>query len=205
MIIPKPSFKFEKLYTGIIAGIDEAGCGPWAGPVVAAAVIIDQSLFDDHLSQMINDSKKLSKNKREACFRLFLNHQAIRYAVGQASVREIDEINISQATKLAMRRAVGSLSFEPDQLLIDGIRDPQIEIPVQMIVKGDQQSFSIAAASIIAKVTRDQIMEELDGHYPQYKWRKNAGYGTEEHRLAMVKHGITEHHRQSYAPVKAFL
>lgn len=204
MIIPEPSFKFEKLCAGIVAGIDEAGCGPWAGPVVAAAVAIDQSLFDEPLTKLINDSKKLSRCKRNMCFRLLLDHPSIRYAVGQASVQEIDEINISQATKLAMKRAVGGLSFEPDHIIIDGIRDPQIDIPTQMIVKGDQQSFSIAAASIIAKETRDQIMKELDCQYPHYKWGKNAGYGTEEHRLAMEKHGITEHHRRSYAPVKVF-
>lgn len=193
------------MYSGTVAGIDEAGCGPWAGPIVAAAVVIDQSLFDEYLSKLINDSKKLSKSKRNMCFRLLLSHQAIQYAVGQASVKEIDEINIGQATRLAMTRAVEGLYSKPDYAIVDGIRSPQIEIPTQMIVKGDQQSFSIAAASIIAKVTRDQIMEELDGQYPHYKWKNNAGYGTEEHRLAMVKHGITEHHRRSYAPVKAFL
>ncbi len=205
MTIIKPSFRFEKFHQGTVAGIDEAGCGPWAGPVVAAAVVIDQSLFDSNLSKLINDSKKISKNKREMCFGLLLNHQAICYGVGQASVSEIDEINIGQATKLAMIRALSNLSSKPDYIIIDGIRSPQIETPVQMIVKGDQHSFTIAAASIIAKVTRDQIMEELHNQYPQYKWKNNAGYGTEEHRLAMEKHGITEHHRRSYAPVKAFL
>ena len=205
MTIPEPSFKFEKLYKGIVAGIDEAGCGPWAGPVVAAAVIIDQSLFDEHLAGFINDSKKLSKSKRNACFRLLLDHKAISYAVGQASVQEIDEINIGQATRLAMIRAVDGLRSKPDHVIIDGIRSPQIKIPVQMIVKGDQQSFSIAAASVIAKVTRDEIMEKLDVQHPYYKWKNNAGYGTEEHRLAMIEHGITEHHRRSYAPVKVFL
>ncbi|MCX7337724.1 MAG: ribonuclease HII [Alphaproteobacteria bacterium] len=200
-----PSFVFEEQFSGRVAGIDEAGCGPWAGPVVAAAVILDRDSFPNALYDQVKDSKIISRKKRERIADILKNHPAVSYGIGHASVEEIDALNISKATQLAMQRAVGVLVPRPGYALVDGIRKPPLDIPVQMIIKGDQQSFSIAAASILAKVERDCIMGELDQIYPQYNWKRNAGYGTREHHQAMIHFGITPHHRQSYAPVRVFL
>jgi ribonuclease HII len=202
----QPTFDFENsfyLKEKPIAGIDEAGCGPWAGPVVAAAVIINQKLFCDELKESINDSKKLSRQKRENIYKNLIIHPAIEYAIGQASVQEIDQLNIGKATKLAMCRAIQNLKNEPFFVLVDGIRVPDLRQQVRTIIKGDQHSFSIAAASIIAKVTRDHVMMTLDKQHPDYGWKNNAGYGTKAHHEAMKLHGLTAHHRLSYAPVKA--
>ncbi len=199
-----PDFSFEKrLYLKKIAGIDEAGCGPWAGPVVASAVIFfeyDQTTWTD-----LNDSKKLTSQKRQKCFETLVNSPLITYGIGSASVDEIDELNIANATRLAMKRAIKDLSVQPEHVLIDGIREPSINIPFTMITKGDGLSLSIAAASIIAKVTRDRIMNDLAKDYPMYHWSKNAGYGTALHQEALKKYGPTPHHRKSFAPIRALL
>ncbi|MBT3989496.1 MAG: ribonuclease HII [Rhodospirillaceae bacterium] len=198
-----PNFEFEKtaLKNGhsFIAGIDEAGRGPWAGPVVAGAVILDRNKMPDHLRDGLDDSKKLSEGKRAALFDDILKCADV--GIGQASVEEIDDINILQATFLAMGRAVGKLSQKPDFALIDGNKVPPLTCPAEAIVKGDGRSLSIAAASIIAKVTRDRLMAALASDFPGYGWEKNKGYGTKTHQLGLESLGVTDHHRKSYKPI----
>lgn len=199
-----PDFSFEqKLHNQKVAGVDEAGCGPWAGPVVAAAVIFLK--YDESLWASLNDSKKLTLLKRGKCFEMLTNSLQLVYGIGTASVNEIDEFNIGQATRFAIERAITNLPIKPGHVLIDGIRRPTINMPTTMLVKGDSLSLSIAAASIIAKVTRDKIMQELDKKYPMYYWSKNAGYGTVLHQDALKNHGVTIHHRRSFAPIRALL
>ena len=208
-----PTFELERQFTNnIVAGVDEAGCGPWAGPVVAAAAVWHEDAMPYNSSVMeiidlIDDSKKLSKSKREKVYECLLGlpGSIFEYGLGQASVAEIDTVNIGQATLLAMSRAVGSLQMPPDVVLVDGIRKPELGSKVITVIKGDQVSFSIAAASIIAKVSRDQIMEELSSQFPDYGWRSNSGYGTAQHQEALRQHGVTEHHRRSYSPIAKLL
>ena len=191
-----PDFSFEDQHNCIVAGVDEAGRGPWAGPVVAAAVILDQSNYP----VVLNDSKKLSAKKREALFGPIMDNAIV--GIGQASVEEIDSINILQATMLAMQRAVANLGTEPGHVLIDGNRCPEMEIPCEAIIKGDGRSFSIAAASIIAKTFRDRIMADLAKTWPDYGWEKNAGYGTALHQQGLNLVGISPHHRKSFKPIR---
>lgn len=195
----KPSFEIEQSLPGVIAGIDEAGRGPWAGPVVAAAVILDP----DNVPEGLNDSKKLSEKRREE-IAIAIREQAI-VGVGIASVEEIDEVNILQATFLAMARAEDNLSRKPDACIVDGSQKPKLRALTQMVVKGDAKSLSIAAASIIAKTTRDQIMRELAIEHPHYSWEKNKGYGAPAHRAGLDNHGVTQHHRKSFAPIHNML
>lgn len=185
--------------TGIIAGVDEAGRGPWAGPVVASAVIIDIN----NIPSGINDSKKLKSESREVLYKTIM--QTCHVGVGIASAEEIDDINILQATMLAMQRAVSNLPIAPGLALIDGNKTPKLPCNAIAIIKGDAKSISIAAASIIAKVTRDRIMRSLSEEFPEYGWHTNAGYGTKTHQDALAKHGITPHHRKSYKPVAALI
>ncbi len=199
-----PDFTLENEHHGFICGVDEAGRGPWAGPVTAAAVIFDQSRLSPQLAQDLNDSKKLSAKKREGLID-HIKAESI-WAVGQASVEEIDELNILQATFLAMRRAVEGLSQKPDYVLIDGNKmPPELGIPGNPVVKGDGLSCSIAAASIIAKVTRDHEMAALAQEYPGYGWEKNAGYGVKLHQEGLATLGVTPHHRKSFKPIKKML
>lgn len=203
-----PDFSIERtIQAQLIAGFDEAGRGPWCGPVVAACVCWPDLNIPDELAGAINDSKKLSAKKREALFPLIVNSNAL-VGVGLCRAEEIDEMNILQASFMAMHRAllqVRSKGFMPDFGLIDGNRLPKWDIPCQAVIGGDAKSLSIGAASIIAKVTRDRIMTELAKEYPQYGWERNAGYGTAEHIAALKEHGITPHHRKSYAPIKKIL
>jgi ribonuclease HII len=196
---------FEKLKgKGLIAGVDEAGCGPWAGPVVAAAVIFpDFKTLPSDLLTLLDDSKKLTAKRREAAYEVLKSYEGIHCyrGWGQASEAEIDRINIRQGALLAMARAVENLPQQPDFALIDGICAPSLQCPLQTLKKGDSRSFSIAAASIVAKVTRDKIMKELSLLYPQYGWETNAGYGTKAHQEGLARHGITPHHRRSFAPI----
>ncbi|MEW8971616.1 MAG: ribonuclease HII [Mesobacillus sp.] len=179
-----------------IAGIDEAGRGPLAGPVVAAAVILPENFYLPGL----NDSKKLTESKREEYFEVIMA-EALSVGVGIISAAEIDEINILQASKKAMLTAVNELGVTPDYLLIDAVK-LDTPYPFEALIKGDSRSISIAAASIIAKVTRDRLMKELSLEYPQYGFGANMGYGTPEHLNALREHGVTEHHRKSFAPVR---
>lgn len=198
-----PDFSFETAAGGLVAGIDEAGRGPWAGPVVAAAAIMDPETLPAGLTDRLDDSKKLSRAVRETLFAGLQTHA--RIGVGMASVAEIDNINILAATMLAMRRAVAALPIAPDNVLVDGNRPPDLPCPVQTIVRGDGRCFSIAAASIVAKVTRDRIMAELALAHPGYGWEKNAGYGTKVHKEGLDRFGVTDHHRRSFKPIAAYL
>ncbi|GGB56740.1 ribonuclease HII [Fictibacillus barbaricus] len=188
----KVCFQKGKKY---IAGVDEVGRGPLAGPVVAAAVILPE----DYMLSGINDSKKLSEKKREFLYDEIVK-DAISYSVYLVQPEKIDEINIYQASKLAMTEAVCQLDVQPDQLLIDAMEVP-LAIDQEKIIKGDEKSISIAAASIIAKVTRDRYMKKMDEVYPAYGFKSNMGYGTKEHLEALNKFGPTTIHRKSFSPV----
>ena len=183
----------------LIAGVDEAGRGPWAGPVVAGAVILPAYQTSTPLLSGLDDSKKLSASKRETLFEQLLSCAII--GVGTAEVEEIDGLNILQASLVAMERALEALSPQPDYVLVDGNKLPNLPCPGEYVVKGDGRSFSIAAASIVAKVRRDQIMTQLAEAHPGYGWGRNAGYGTAEHQAALERLGVTQHHRKSYAPI----
>jgi ribonuclease HII len=197
-----PDFAFERTCRGPVCGIDEAGRGPLAGPVVAAAVVLGRRL-PRRLRQGIDDSKKLSPETREELASLLWANAAI--GVGAASVAEIDRVNILQASLLAMRRAFAALPLSPAAALIDGNRSPILPCVEQTVVGGDGLSLSIAAASIIAKVTRDRLMRALALRYPGYGWEHNMGYPTQEHREALLELGLTPHHRRSFAPVQLIL
>ena len=199
-----PDFTFEASLMGqgypLIAGVDEVGRGPLAGPVTAAAVILDPS----NIPQGFNESKKLSAKRRENLYDLILKSATV--AVAHVSVEEIDRINILQASLLAMRNAVAALNPQPAHLLIDGNRVPDpINIPAQPFIKGDGKSLSIAAASIVAKTVRDRLMAELSLQNPGYGWEKNAGYPSKQHILALQRLGVTPHHRRSFRPVHNIL
>jgi len=198
-----PDFSLEQTAGGIVAGIDEAGRGPLAGPVVAAAVSFRGCALPSTISTLIDDSKKLSPAKRQAAYRQII--RVADYGVGIADVQEIDTINILQATMTAMQRAVARLSDRPDLALVDGNRAPVLPCATQTVVKGDSRSLSIAAASIVAKVTRDTIMADLDKAHPGYGWAKNAGYGVPTHLAALRRLGPTKHHRRSFAPIRILL
>ncbi|MCR4376801.1 MAG: ribonuclease HII [Rhodospirillales bacterium] len=201
-----PDFSFEVEHSGRVCGVDEAGRGPWAGPVVAGAVILNQATLSNDLVMGLDDSKKLSASKREVLYERLLSAPGVIWGVGSASVEEIDAHNILQATFLAMRRAVEDLGTTPDFALIDGNRvPPGLPCEARAVVKGDSLSLSIAAASIIAKVTRDRLMAKLDGEFPGYGWANNAGYGTAAHQEALLRLGITVHHRKSFAPIRKIL
>lgn len=200
-----PTFQIESQFQGPVGGIDEAGRGPWAGPVVAAVAVFLKPP-PKRLEDIIQDSKKLSKTKRESVFKSLHDLENFAFGIGKASVAEIDLHNILQATFLAMRRAVGCLPFSPRTLLIDGKFIPTFDgIEAHPVIGGDGKSLSIAAASILAKVTRDRDMEELALEYPYYGWERNAGYGTAEHQESLRNYGITLHHRKSFAPIRALL
>lgn len=189
---------FQKGYH-FIAGLDEAGRGPIAGPVVAAAVILPK----EHSLIGLTDSKKLSKKQRDFFYEE-IKKQAISYSVQEIDVETIDEINIYQASKRAMQLAVEGLSIEPDYLLVDAMHIP-LNIEQTSLIKGDQKSLSIAAASVLAKVTRDQMMSEWDQTYPGYGFSAHSGYGTPTHLEAMKQQGVTPIHRRSFQPVKDLL
>jgi ribonuclease HII len=197
-----PSFRFELRCEGRVAGIDEAGRGPLAGPVYAAAAVIDRSRAARKLLRMIDDSKKLTLEQREEAYEAMIASGVVQFAVAEASVEEIDKVNILQATYLAMRRAVLALVEQPEVVLVDGNRaPPQLGCRAETIVGGDAHSYSIAAASIFAKVTRDRYMHALAVTYPGYGWETNRGYGSQEHLEALSLLGPTRHHRRSFAPV----
>ena len=193
------SFAWEERCSGRVAGVDEAGRGPLAGPVVAAAVILDRARFPGGL----NDSKQLTETARERLHGELLACAVI--GIGMASVAEIDEINIHWATTLAMERAVAALGVAVDHVLVDGNRLPRWKHQATAIVGGDGISLSIAAASIIAKVTRDRLMIRLDGEFPGYGWANNKGYGTPAHISGLAARGVTDHHRRSFEPVRLAL
>ncbi|MCW4440515.1 ribonuclease HII [Vibrio splendidus] len=194
-----PPFEYPQGYP-LFAGVDEVGRGPLVGDVVTAAVILDPN----NPIEGLNDSKKLSEKKRLALFPE-IKEKALAWSVGRCSPQEIDEWNILQATMVAMQRAIAGLSVQPDMALIDGNRVPELPMDGLAIVKGDLRVAEISAASIIAKVVRDQEMEELDKLHPEFGFAQHKGYPTKAHFEAIEKHGVTEHYRKSFKPVKRIL
>jgi len=207
-LLPKrsrPDLSLEDQFDGIVCGLDEAGRGPLAGPVVAACVYIPSEVRGESFWAQVNDSKKLPRKKRDELYDLIIAHT--HYGIAESSVEEIDDINILQASLLAMSRSLDTMSsifkIAPALALVDGNRKPKLSCQIQTVVKGDSVSLSIAAASILAKVTRDRIMNDLCRKFPMYGWSRNAGYGTAEHLRAINDHGVTDHHRRSFSPVRA--
>lgn len=200
-----PDFSLEREVDGVVAGVDEAGRGPWAGPVIAGAAILDRDALEDSLVDGLDDSKALTAARRESLYISLTESSAATVSVGIASVEEIDSLNILQATLLAMTRAVEALGKPIDFALIDGNRAPLLACPAKTVVKGDSRSLSIAAGSIMAKVTRDHMMAALAIDFPGYGWDTNQGYGTRGHREGLETLGVTPHHRRSYAPIRALL
>ena len=198
-----PDFSFEKKARADgacrIAGIDEAGRGPWAGPVVAAAVILDPLAIPPGL----NDSKKLSQERREILFDEIESHAEVE--VGIIDVQQIDRHNILQATLMAMKKAVEALPQTPDYAFVDGNKTPDFSFPHQALVKGDRRSLTVAAASIVAKVTRDRIMIAMADDFPGYGFERHKGYGTAQHSAALKQLGPCAQHRASFAPIRALL
>jgi len=199
--VPFPDMQTEAEARGAgyvcICGIDEAGRGPLAGPVMAAAVVLPEGFVLEGL----HDSKKLSARRREVLYESLMADERVMKCVASASVEEIDCLNILRATHLAMRRAALGLPRKPDFCLIDGLPVPNFPLPSRALVKGDARCLSIAAASVLAKVTRDRYMRRLAQEFPQYGFERHAGYGTREHLQALRHYGITPHHRRSFAPV----
>jgi len=206
-----PDFSLEEglglSTSAVIVGVDEVGRGPLAGPVTAAAVFFDRQKITSDLLTKIDDSKKIAQKKRATISKQIESIAII--GIGWASSGEIDQLNILEATMLAMQRAIFSLQqqiiLDPDYILIDGNKVPRLDFPSKAIVRGDEKSLSIAAASIVAKSKRDAFMTSLSKLYPGYGWEKNAGYGTREHLAAIEREGITVHHRRSFKPIANYL
>lgn len=203
LTLPKwPTLTLERECEGVVCGVDEAGCAPIAGPVVAAAVVLPQGSKPRQL-RGLNDSKLLLGPARERFFDII--YRIGRVGVGLATVAEIDTLNIYHADMLAMQRAVAALAEAlgamPDVALVDGRGRPPVSCPVRTFIKGDRRSLSIAAASVVAKVTRDRLMRRLASEFPDYGWQTNVGYGTEVHYLGLLRKGPTQHHRKSFAPI----
>jgi ribonuclease HII len=200
-----PDLSFEMEYSGPVCGIDEAGRGPLAGPVTAACVHIPAAALGLPFWAQVTDSKKLTEARREVLYEHIVTHTV--YGIADASAAEIDSLNIHHATLLAMKRAHAQMrrdfsTLAPVAALVDGKFGPALDCAVKTVVKGDSKSLSIAAASILAKVTRDRIMAALHAEYPYYGWDSNAGYGTPVHMTGLKIHGVTPHHRRSFAPVR---
>ena len=199
-----PNLKFEQEARCVVCGVDEVGCAPLAGPVVAAAVILPEWSLSRRLVRMINDSKIVPADVREKVAAELPEYCTISF--GEASVEEIDTLNIYHARMLAMRRAIAGLSVTPGLALIDGNAKPKdVTCTIRTVVDGDAKCLSIAAASIVAKVRRDTYMRHLAEAFPGYGWETNVGYPTRDHRMAMLKLGLTPHHRRSFAPVRQLL
>ncbi|MEO8428925.1 MAG: ribonuclease HII [Verrucomicrobiota bacterium] len=210
--LPVDQFEFERqlLQRGrkAIAGVDEAGRGPLAGPVVAAAVILPNDWIASGMPvelAALNDSKQLTYRQREEFYGRLIGSASVRFAVATVDVETIDFLNILEATYRAMKQALRELSPPPDHVLVDGWRVSSLRLPQTALVKGDARSFSIAAASVLAKVTRDRLMLDYDRRYPDYEFAKHKGYGTAGHLAAIAKHGICPIHRRSFAPVRGQL
>jgi len=195
----KPNFSFEDQYQGLVCGIDEVGRGPLAGPVVAAAVVIRRDKMPRAVLEQINDSKKLTPEKREYLFNKI--HEFSDVSLAECSVIEIEQVNILQASLHAMAKAFDGLKIRPLAALVDGNQRPKLPCTIKTIIHGDSRSLSIAAASIIAKHYRDRLMIQIARGFPHYGWERNAGYGTAHHLKAIEIHGITVHHRRTFSPI----
>ena len=202
-------FKIENSFTNPVIGLDEVGRGPLAGPVVSCACVFFDYQIDKSKLKFFDDSKKLSNKKRIEAFKIIYElkkNKKITYTLGYASVFEIDNSNILEATKISMIRAIKKLKFKTANLLIDGNINLKLKnMPSKSVIRGDQKSYSIATASIIAKIHRDRYMNFISKKYPGYLWTKNAGYGTKEHISQIKKIGITIHHRKSFEPIKSLI
>ncbi|GIL39612.1 ribonuclease HII [Roseiterribacter gracilis] len=196
----RPHFRFERAFDGVVAGCDEAGRGPLAGPVVAAAVILPKTGLPRRIAGRIDDSKNLELDEREALYTAIYDYADV--GVAECSVAEIDTHNILRASLLAMARAVALLKTVPHMVLVDGNMAPPISHPVKTVIGGDATHLSIAAASIVAKVVRDRTMKQLHEEHPGYGWSSNVGYATPAHRKALKALGPTPHHRMSFAPCR---
>jgi ribonuclease HII len=179
-----------------VAGVDEAGRGPWAGPVIAAAVVVTPA---SPWLEGVNDSKQLTRRRREDLAAAIVS--TLVHAVGGASVREVDRLNVRVASALAMRRALARLPGNADVVVVDGLAVPELGVPHQAMVDGDARCYAVACASIVAKTVRDRLMRRLGARYPEFGWERNAGYGTPAHRAALDRRGPTPHHRRSFTPV----
>ena len=204
-----PDFSIEQSFNQNVIGIDEVGRGPLAGPVISCACIFFNTLINPKDLFFIDDSKKLTLKKRQIAIKKIIElkkNKKINFKLGMATVNEIDQYNILEATKLSMRRAVKKLTLTHTQLIIDGNIDLELnDFPSKGITKGDEKSFSIAAASIIAKIHRDRYMQFLSFQFPDYDWSSNVGYGTKKHIEQIYKKGITIHHRKSFQPIKSLI
>jgi ribonuclease HII len=198
-----PDFELENMHDGPVFGLDEVGRGPLAGPVTAACVYIPRETYTLPFISEIKDSKKLSDSKLERLYALITEH--FEWRVAEVSPAEIDEMNILQASLKAMALALAKMKNRPVHALVDGNKMPKLPCSATTVVKGDSKSVSIAAASIVAKVTRDRLMKELHEEHPHYGWESNVGYPSAAHREAIDVHGITPHHRKSFAPIKNYL
>ena len=199
-----PHYRFESQHGGRVAGVDEAGRGPLAGPVVAAAVVFSGKV-PRRLARQLDDSKKLTAPERDAAYAALRAHDGVEIGVGAASVRDIARLNILHASMLAMARAVLRLKTPPDLALVDGNTRPPLVCEVRCVVGGDAACLSIAAASIVAKVVRDRAMSRLSVRFPHYGWAENAGYATTRHRIALNDHGPCPHHREAFGTVRQLL
>lgn len=199
----RPDFSLENSIEGIVCGLDEVGRGPLAGPVVAACVYIPKEKYKLDFVAEITDSKKLAFLKLEELSARISEH--FHFSIAEVSPQEIDEINILQASLKAMRKAFDKTGVAARHALVDGNHCPKLPCPAMPVIKGDSISVSIAAASILAKVYRDRLMEKLAAEHPHYGWESNAGYPTRDHLAAIDRHGITSHHRRSFAPVRNFI
>ncbi|MFT9221108.1 ribonuclease HII [Gluconobacter oxydans] len=196
-----PDYALEAAHGGLVVGIDEVGRGPLAGPVVASAVAFTAPP-SEALSSLLDDSKKLTARRRMLAYEALMADEQALIGIGAASVTEIERINIAQACYLAMRRALSRLGRTPDLALVDGKHAPKLPCPIKMVIGGDGISLSIAAASIIAKVTRDRLMARLAVRHDAYGWERNAGYGTAAHMQGLKLRGVTPHHRRGFAPIR---
>ena len=196
-----PDYALEAAHGGLVVGIDEVGRGPLAGPVVASAVAFTAPPSET-LSSLLDDSKKLTARRRMLAYEALMGDEQALIGIGAASVAEIERINIAQACYLAMRRALSRLGRTPDLALVDGKHAPKLPCPIKMVIGGDGISLSIAAASIIAKVTRDRLMTRLAMRHDAYGWERNAGYGTAAHMQGLRLRGVTPHHRRGFAPIR---
>ncbi|WP_408873020.1 ribonuclease HII [Gluconobacter roseus] len=196
-----PDYALEAAHGGLVVGIDEVGRGPLAGPVVASAVAFTAPPSET-LSSLLDDSKKLTARRRMLAYDALIADEQALIGIGAASVAEIEQINIAQACYLAMRRALSRLGRTPDLALVDGKHAPKLPCPIKMVIGGDGISLSIAAASIIAKVTRDRLMARLAVRHDAYGWERNAGYGTAAHMQGLKLRGVTPHHRRGFAPIR---